>query len=235
MFAMNKIFFLFQIVSISLMVLVVCVNSDLTLPTEAWEPKSATELRDLIYTNIVRLKTTKEQNQLLKQDLSLPTNPIHGVTGLLTNGCQCINGLCSCCTGIFSMRGCINLTYIPEDFAFDFKMLVNNRVLYRNKITGRNPPPVCIAPPRLDFIEVCARFYDLYFFGRNMHVCLAMNGNFEGFELFSRQFNCLRMGDKGIKVIKPGEDTYLSSRPPGLEAEIDAGTDDIDDYDDAFI
>ncbi|EDS32482.1 conserved hypothetical protein [Culex quinquefasciatus] len=63
-----------------------------------------------------------------------------------------------------------------------------------------------------------------------MHVCLEMNGNFEGFELFSRQFNCLRMGDKGIKVLKPGEGSGLT-RPPGLEAEIDAGTEDIDDYD----
>ncbi|XP_055548566.1 uncharacterized protein LOC129732085 [Wyeomyia smithii] len=180
---------------------------------------------------ILEMSNTRGRS-LSKQIPSLSTNP---QGGSLTNGCQCINGICSCCTGIFSMRGCMNLTYIPEDFAFDFRMLINNRVLYKNKITGRNPPPVCVNPPRLDFVEVCARFYDLFFVGRNMHVCMEMNGSFEGFELFSRQFNCLRMGDKGIKVLKPGESSDALTRPPGLEAEIDAGTEDIDDYEEAVI
>lgn len=80
----------------------------------------------------------------------------------------------------------MNLTYIPEEFAFDFRMLVNNRVLYRNRVSGKNPRPVCVNPPRFDYVEVCARFYDLYFVGRNVHVCLEMNGSFEGYELFSR-------------------------------------------------
>ncbi|XP_055590382.1 uncharacterized protein LOC129742506, partial [Uranotaenia lowii] len=165
----------------------------------------------------------------LKQIPPVP-NPFAGVSSIIKNGCNCLSGLCSCCTGVFRLRGCMNLTYIPDDFAFDFKMLINNHVLYRNKIAGKNPKPVCVNPPRLDFIEVCARFYDLYFVGRNMHVCLEMNGNFEGFELFSREFNCLRMGDKGIKILKPGEESGIQ-KPPGLEAEIDAGTEDIDDYD----
>lgn len=86
----------------------------------------------------------------------------------------------------------MNLTYIPEDFAFDFRMLVNNRVLYKNKVSGKNPRPVCVNPPRFEYVEVCARFYDLYFVGRNVHVCLEMNGNFEGYELFSRYG--MRMG-----------------------------------------
>ncbi|XP_038113999.1 uncharacterized protein LOC6054296 [Culex quinquefasciatus] len=207
-----------------------CVAQDL----DFWEPKSADELREVIRTTVARNSNESENdNALSKQLPPLPSNPLSGVTSFIKNGCQCVSGICSCCTGVFSLNGCMNLTYIPEDFAFDFRMLINNRVMYRNKIAGKNPKPVCINPPRLDFIEVCARFYDLHFIGRNMHVCLEMNGNFEGFELFSRQFNCLRMGDKGIKVLKPGEGSGLT-RPPGLEAEIDAGTEDIDDYDEVL-
>jgi len=86
----------------------------------------------------------------------------------------------------FRTKGCVNITYMPEDFAFELKMLMNDHVLYKNKLTGRNPPPVCVHPPRFPFIEVCANFHDVYFIGRNIHVCLDLNGNFQGFELFSR-------------------------------------------------
>lgn len=80
----------------------------------------------------------------------------------------------------------MNITYVPEDFAFDFKMIMNNAVLYENRVTGRNPPPVCVRPPRFSFVRVCAEFHDLYFVGRNMHVCLDMSASFQDYELFNR-------------------------------------------------
>lgn len=122
------------------------------------------------------------------KQIGLPDDPI----GLLVSRspCTCKSGLCACCTGMlisaFRSKGCMNLKYIPEEFAFEFKMKFNDAVLYKNKISGRNPPPVCVRPPRLPFIEVCATFYDLFFAGRNMHVCLEMGGYFQGFQLFNR-------------------------------------------------
>lgn len=83
-------------------------------------------------------------------------------------------------------KACMNVTYIPEDFAFEIKMLINNRVLYKNQLSGRNPPPVCVSPPRLGIVEVCATFYDVYFIGRNLHFCLNMGVFFQGYELGSR-------------------------------------------------
>uniref|UniRef100_A0A1B0D145 Uncharacterized protein n=1 Tax=Phlebotomus papatasi TaxID=29031 RepID=A0A1B0D145_PHLPP len=151
--------------------------------------------------------------------------------------CRCMNGLCACCTGVlmdaFKTKGCMNLRYIPEDFAFQFEMKMNERVLYKNRISGKNPPPICINPPRIGFIEVCANFYDVYFVGRNMHVCLEMGGYFQGFELFSRSFDCIRMGDKGVKVMKP-EDEDFRPTSGSLDAEVDAG-DDIEDYDENVV
>uniref|UniRef100_A0A1B0CMQ9 Putative secreted protein n=1 Tax=Lutzomyia longipalpis TaxID=7200 RepID=A0A1B0CMQ9_LUTLO len=151
--------------------------------------------------------------------------------------CRCNKGICACCTGMlmdaFKSKGCMNLRYIPEDFAFHFEMKMNDRVLYKNRVSGKNPPPICVNPPRIGFIEVCANFYDIYFVGRNMHVCLEMGGYFQGFELFSRSFDCLRMGDKGVKVMKPEDDQF---RPTSgtLDAEVDQG-DDIDDYDENVV
>ncbi|XP_053658824.1 uncharacterized protein LOC128707892 [Anopheles marshallii] len=192
-----------------------------------WEPSSAVELRAVLRS----LARTKENEGVQAEGKQLPSfsaAPFGSV-----NPCKCLHGICSCCLGVFSMNGCANLTYIPEDFAFEFRMIFNNRVLTKNRISGKNPKPICVHPPRFDFIEVCANFYDVYFVGRNMHVCMEMNGNFEGYELFSRSFNCLRIGDKGVKVMKPGE-TIGGSVNPSLEAEIDAG-DDIEDYDEAVV
>lgn len=80
----------------------------------------------------------------------------------------------------------MNLTYVPEDFSFEVKMLMNDAVLYKRKMSGRNPRPVCVHPPRLNFIELCASFHDIYFVGRNMHVCLDMDVNFREYPLINR-------------------------------------------------
>uniref|UniRef100_A0A182QA49 DUF4773 domain-containing protein n=1 Tax=Anopheles farauti TaxID=69004 RepID=A0A182QA49_9DIPT len=190
-----------------------------------WEPSSAVELRSVLR-SLARAKELEEPEG--KQLPTFSATPLGGA-----NPCKCLSGVCSCCLGVFSMNGCANLTYIPEDFAFEFRMIFNNRVLTKNRISGKNPKPICVHPPRFDFIEVCANFYDVYFVGRNMHVCMEMNGNFEGYELFSRSFNCLRIGDKGVKVMKPGE-LIGGNVNPSLEAEIDSG-DDIEDYDEAVV
>ncbi len=80
----------------------------------------------------------------------------------------------------------MNITYIPEEFAFEVKMMMNDAVLYKNRMSGRNPRPICVTPPRIGLIEICANFHDIYFVGRNMHVCLNMEANFQGYELFDR-------------------------------------------------
>lgn len=129
-----------------------------------------------------------EYNQGLSKQLALPDNPF----GFLTNKvpCDCDKGICGCCTGMFitALRqlGCVNITYLPEEFSFELKMIMNNAVLYKSRVTGRNPPPVCVRMPRLNFIKVCASFYDLYFVGRNMHVCLEMGAYFGQTEVFNR-------------------------------------------------
>lgn len=127
------------------------------------------------------------RNEFAKQ-LGLPNNPAGVLVQRLP--CTCRNGICGCCTGfllnIFRSKACMNITYIPEEFAFEVKMLMNDRVLYKNMLSGRNPRPICVRPPRLDFIEMCAKFSDVYFIGRNMHFCLSMEASLGGFDIFDR-------------------------------------------------
>jgi len=58
---------------------------------------------------------------------------------------------------------------------------------------GKNPRPICVPVPRLPFIRACVRFYNIYFQGRNIHLCLNMEGKFRDTTLFKVRYeNLLR-------------------------------------------
>lgn len=84
------------------------------------------------------------------------------------------------------MNSCTELVYRPEEFSFELRMKVNNNVWFKRKVSGQNPPPMCFRPPRFGFAEACIQFHDIWFLGRNMHVCMYMSGSFQGYELFER-------------------------------------------------
>lgn len=100
--------------------------------------------------------------------------------------------------------------YIPEDFAFEVRMTFNKNTLYKNIVSGKNPRPICISPPRFDnFVEICAKFHDIYFVGRNMHICLDLAGSIGDFDLFDREFDCMKFGTEGVSLVPPGTGNNL--------------------------
>ncbi|CAG4979556.1 unnamed protein product [Parnassius apollo] len=64
-----------------------------------------------------------------------------------------------------------------------------------------------------------------------------MNGQWRSVELFNLAFDCLRMGANGIAMVKPDEGGGLPIPDPhgGVDAVIDAGEDDIEEYDDSLV
>lgn len=50
--------------------------------------------------------------------------------------CTCDKGICGCCTSFFSQKGCANIGFLPEEFAFEVKMTMNDNVLARRKLPG---------------------------------------------------------------------------------------------------
>lgn len=134
-------------------------------------------------------KLRSKIKEMLKKPQVPPINgdPVEAVQSRIP--CECKNGICSCCIGgfFFNNKGCMKMKYIPEDFAFDLRMTFNDNTLYKNTISGKNPRPICISPPRFQqFLEICAKFHDIYFIGRNMHVCLDVTASIGDYDLVDR-------------------------------------------------
>lgn len=144
----------------------------------------------LLNTNEGRSKQTKKKiKDLLKQPQIPPINsdPVEAVQSRIP--CECKNGICSCCVGgfFFNNKGCMKIKYIPEDFAFELRMTFNDNVLYKNTMSGKNPRPICVSPPRFgQWLEMCAKFHDIYFIGRNMHLCLDVSATIGDYDLLDR-------------------------------------------------
>lgn len=118
------------------------------------------------------------------RQVGLPANYINYLTGNIP--CECKTGVCKCCLKAVGMNGCAELVYVPQEFSFEMRMKLNERVLMKRKISGKNPPPLCFTPPRYGVGQACITFHEIYFFGRNMHVCLNFEVSFADFELLNR-------------------------------------------------
>ncbi|XP_055375399.1 uncharacterized protein LOC129608100 [Condylostylus longicornis] len=185
------------------------------------------------------LQVTAQRLQTTYSQISnVVTNRVNATTSAVGERlpCECDKGICKCCTGrallAIGLRGCMEVVYFPEDFAFELKMKMNDITLYRNKVSGKNPPPMCFRPPRFYYIRACITLYDIYFIGQNMHVCMDIGGYFEGYEVFSRSFDCLMFGDKGVKIVKPEEGYPI--RPTDVDI-YDEDDEEIEDYDENIL
>ncbi|XP_044765630.1 uncharacterized protein LOC123321908 [Coccinella septempunctata] len=145
--------------------------------------------------------------------------------------CSCQEGECGCCTGYildrFNQKGCINITYDPDDFSVTAYMSMNGKVLYRNSISGKNPPPLCVRVPRFPNIKFCVEFSNIYFANRNVHLCIDAEANWQDYSLLEWSFDCIRMGVSGFAVVPPEEGGGLPSTGVDVEDQTD------EDYDDA--
>lgn len=140
--------------------------------------------------NVGRNKQLRKRTKdMIKKPQIPPINgdPVEAIQSRIP--CECKKGVCSCCLGgiFFNNKGCMHLRYMPEDFAFELKMTFNDNVLYKNTMSGKNPRPICISPPRFgQWIEMCAKFHNIYFIGRNVHLCLDISATIGEFDLIDR-------------------------------------------------
>lgn len=83
------------------------------------------------------------QNKLTTLDIieELKQFPVNPTTMVVDRSpCTCDKGLCACCTGfilsVVNSKACMNLKYIPEDFAFEAKMMINKYEVYKTRLSG---------------------------------------------------------------------------------------------------
>lgn len=62
---------------------------------------------------------------------------------------------------------------------------------------------VPIFPPAWTQSRVCLKFSNVYFVGRNVHVCLSLEVQTEKKPVFAADFNCVRLGTAGVALLKP--------------------------------
>ncbi|CAG9861394.1 unnamed protein product [Phyllotreta striolata] len=157
--------------------------------------------------------------------------------GFRSNGCSCSNFLCGCCLGInlnqfnFNREGCLNFTYDPDEFAINMNVLMNNNNIYSNSFSAKNPPPLCIPLP-VPYIplqvQACARIYDVYAPGQNLHMCLDFETRVQQATVLVLHFDCMRFGMDGAAFLKPEDGSGL---PQGPGPAGEAGQVDGDVYD----
>ncbi|KAK3774436.1 hypothetical protein RRG08_028622 [Elysia crispata] len=92
--------------------------------------------------------------------------------------CACKGYSCGCCIHMESKRislnetGCVNVSYLPSEIGFDFKLTLNGKIIIEDKLSVSNPPPICVAVPQLHKLaSVCVIFRDLSFKGRQFSGC----------------------------------------------------------------
>ncbi|XP_029166429.1 pheromone-processing carboxypeptidase KEX1-like [Nylanderia fulva] len=167
---------------------------------------------------------------LLRQASNLTESGNETVT--TTRPCECQGGVCGCCSRIlydrWKQKACVNITYDPDEFSFTAHILMNDRVLYTRTVSGKNPRPICVPFPRIPFMRACVKFYNIYFQGRNIHLCVNMEGKFEDTTVFKVSLDCLRFGENGLALLKPEDGGGLGQ----VEVFPDDDNDDEDDYDD---
>lgn len=118
------------------------------------------------------------------------------------------------------------MTYEPEEFAVHAVMYLNDVPFFERTVSGKNPPPICIRPPRFRFIQVCAEFSNVYFNNRNIHMCIDAEANWQDFTLIEWSFDCIRMGVSGFQVVSPEDGGGIPEKPI-------VDSEDDEDYDDS--
>ncbi|XP_014290747.1 uncharacterized protein [Halyomorpha halys] len=70
-----------------------------------------------------------------------------------------------CCVGFQStvnMKACISLEYLEDEYGFELNVTVAGLVIYSEKVSAKNPPPICYhIPYTAKIADACFRIYDL--------------------------------------------------------------------------
>lgn len=83
----------------------------------------------------------KQLKTLLRQASNSSQSGNETVTATRQGPCQCLGGICGCCSRIlydrWKQKACVNITYDPDEFSFTAHILMNDRILYTRTVSGK--------------------------------------------------------------------------------------------------
>ncbi|CAH1797251.1 unnamed protein product [Owenia fusiformis] len=130
----------------------------------------------------------------------LISNNIQHFDSADTNGCACVKYNCGCCAHLefdkihINDTGCVNLTYLPDQYGISFTFSIDGRVLYNETISARNPPPVCIGVPYLEkYASVCLDFYNLDISKTAFSGCIKVEARLDKIKIADKEFGCFKI------------------------------------------
>ncbi|XP_008560760.2 uncharacterized protein LOC103580689 [Microplitis demolitor] len=147
----------------------------------------------------------------------LPESPLKYVSRGV--GCNCNNLTCGCCAGVnleffnFDQKACSNITLIPEEFAMDFHLIVNDNEVLKQRITGKNPPPLCMPLSFFPIISFCVRVFDIGIIENKVRACMDFETRITSWPIFVLHFNCVKVGTDGVSWVPP---TSPNHKPTSL-------------------
>ncbi|XP_042912385.1 uncharacterized protein [Parasteatoda tepidariorum] len=122
-------------------------------------------------------------------------------------GCLCSNNTCGCCAHIEAPKiglndtGCVNLTYLPEEYGISFTVTIDKLTIYNETISAKNPPPACFGAPILkDYADLCLRFYDLDVSKTKLHGCVKIEARLHYVIVGEYKIGCFNIGQSRWKI-----------------------------------
>lgn len=114
--------------------------------------------------------------------------------------CSCVNYTCGCCLQIVVQKislnesGCLNISYLPDEYGFEFLFTLNGLVIIDEKISVKNPPPVCAGIPYIHQVaSLCIRFYNLDYKEKQFSGCADIEVEVEGVVVKKYDLGCIHI------------------------------------------
>ncbi|XP_059178689.1 uncharacterized protein LOC131957884 isoform X2 [Physella acuta] len=159
----------------------------------------AVDVMKILRENIVSPVVSGEQN--IEHDVKVEIEKLNVFNGAeFGDACSCLNYTCGCCLHLEAEKislnntGCINITYLPDEYGFEFTFSLDGKILVDRKISVKNPPPICAAIPYVhNLASLCIRFYNLDYKDSKFYGCTAIEAELEGIVVKTFDLGCFQI------------------------------------------
>ncbi|KAK6991242.1 hypothetical protein BgiMline_014600 [Biomphalaria glabrata] len=123
-----------------------------------------------------------------------------GPVGLKNLNCACKDLYCACCYQLsfeklhISVSACVNISYIPDEFAINVAITLNRKNLISKKISVKTPEIICVEVPFIGrFAKLCLSFNNMHYSHTSLKGCAGLEAKVLGVTLKKFNLGCFEM------------------------------------------